>query len=106
MQGLLSGEKDDKTTVEGALLESLTSLDGFHQLISEPTHLPPTSTSSTDLIFTDQSNSVVNSGTHSSLNPKCHHQITYCKLNLKIEYPLLYQHLVWDYERVLKGPSS
>ena len=64
--------KNDKTTVEGAHLEALTSLHGFHQLISEPTHLLPTSTSCIDLIFTDQSNLVVDSGTHSSLNHKCH----------------------------------
>ena len=91
--------KNDKTTVEGACLEALTSLHGFHQLISESTHLLPTSTSCIDLIFTDQSNLVVDSGIHSSLNPKCYHQITYCKLNLNIKYPLPYQHLVWDYKR-------
>ena len=91
--------KNDKTTVEGARLEALTSSHGFHQLISEPTHLLPTSTSCTDLIFTDQSNLVVDSGTHSTLNPKCHHQITYCKLNLNIKYPPPYQRLVWDYKR-------
>ena len=58
--------KNDKTTVEGARLEALTSLHGFHQLISEPTHLLPTSTSCIDLIFTDQSNSVVDSGAYKS----------------------------------------
>ena len=88
--------KNDKTTVEGARLEALTSSHGFHQLISEPTHLPPTSTSCTDLIFTDQSNLVADSGTHSTLNPKCHHQITYCQLNLNIKYPPPYQRLVWN----------
>ena len=69
--------KNDKTTVEGARLEALTSLHGFHQLISEPTHILPTSTSSIDLIFTDLSSLAVDNGTHSTLNPKCHHQITY-----------------------------
>ena len=29
----------------------------------------------------------------------CHHQITYCKFNLIIEYPPPYQRLVWDYKR-------
>ena len=42
---------------------------------------------------------VVDSGTHSTLNPKCHYQITYCKLNLNIKYPPPYQRLVWDYKR-------
>ena len=62
--------KNEKTTVEGAHLEALTSLHGFHQLISEPTHLLPTSTSCTDLIFTDQLHLVVDTATHSTLNPK------------------------------------
>ena len=91
--------KNDKTTVESAYLEALTSLHGFHQLILEPTHLLPTSTSCIDLIFTDQSNLLVDCYTNSSLNPKCHHQITYCKLNLNIKYPPPYQRLVWDYKR-------
>ena len=91
--------KNDNTTVEGALLGALTYLNGFHQLISEPTNLLSTSTSCIDLIFTNQSNLVVDSGTHSTLNPKCHHQITYCKLNLNIKYPPPYQRLVWDYKR-------
>ena len=49
---------------------TLTSLHGFHQLISEPNHFLPASTSCDDLIFTDQSNLVVDSGAHSPLNPK------------------------------------
>ena len=93
-----SWSKNGKTTVDGALLEALTSLHGLHKLISEPTHLP-TSTFCIDVVFTDQSNLIVADGTHSSLNPKCHHQITYCKLNLNIKYPPLYEQLVWDYKR-------
>ena len=93
-----SWSKNGKTTVDGALLEALTSLHGLHKLISEPTHLP-TSTFCIDVVFTDQSNLIVADGTHSSLNPKCHHQITYCKLNLNIKYPPPYQRLVWDYKR-------
>ena len=61
--------------------------------------LLPTSTSCIDLIFTDQPNLVVDSGTNSTLNPKCHHQITYCKLSLNIKYRPPYQRLVWDYKR-------
>ena len=83
----LSWWKKDKTTAEGIHLEALTSLHNFHQLVSEPTHLLPQSNSCIDLIFTDQPNLVVNCGTHASLNSKCHHQITHCKLNLKTEYP-------------------
>ena len=55
--------KEKKTTTEGTHLETLTSLRNFHQLISEPTHLPPHSNSCIDLIFTDQPNLIVNCGT-------------------------------------------
>ena len=89
----------DKTTIEGTQLESLTSVYGFHQLISQPTHLLPQTSSCIDLIFTDQPNLIVDSGVHPSLHSNCHHQITYCKLNLNIEYPPPYERLVWDYNR-------
>ena len=73
----------------------------LHELkhVSEPTHLLLASTSCIDLIFKDQSNSVVDGGTHSTLNPICHHQITYWKLNPNIKYPPPHQWLVWDYKR-------
>ena len=51
-----------------------------------------------DLIFINQNNFIMDSGVHASLNPNCHHQIVYAKLNLKIEYPPLYERLVWDYK--------
>ena len=35
---------------------------------------------------------------HTLLHPNCHHQIVFSKLNLKIEYPPLYERLVWDYK--------
>ena len=59
----------------------------------------PSSSSCIDLIFTDQPSLVVSSGAHPSLHANCHHQITYCKLNLKIEYPPPYQHLVWNFKK-------
>ena len=52
-----------------------------------------------NLTFTSQPNLVVNCGTHPTLNTKCHHQIMHCKLNLKIEYPPLFEQLVWNYKK-------
>ena len=72
---------------------------GFDQLISDPTHILPASSSCIDLIFTDQPNLVVDSGVHPSLHTNCHHQITYCNINLMIVYPPPYEHFVWDYKR-------
>ena len=74
--------------------DTLTSPYGLHQLINGPTHILPSSSSCIDLIFTNQPGLVINSGTHSSIHVNYHHQITYCKLNLKIKYPPPYQHLV------------
>ena len=65
-------------------LDALTSSYGLQQLVNEPTHIP-SSSSCIDLIVTDQPSLVVSSGAHPSLHANCHHQITYCKLNLKTE---------------------
>ena len=56
-----------------------------------------------DLIFTDQPNYVIDCGTHPSLNQNCHHQITFCQLNLKVEYPPPYQCLVWNFRKSNNG---
>ena len=84
----------DKITTEGTQLESLTSVHGFQQLISQTTHLLPQSSSRIDFIFRDHSNVIVDSGVHPSLHSNCHHQITHCKVNLKVEYPPPYERLV------------
>ena len=41
---------------------------------------------------------VTESGVHPSSHPKCHHQIIFAKLNLKVEYLLLYECSIWDYK--------
>ena len=96
----------DSTTVEGTRLDSLVSTRGFHQLISETTHILHNSLSCTDLIFTDQPSLVVDSGVHPTLHENCHHQIPYCKLNLKTEYPPPYERLVWDFKRAGVNPIT
>ena len=39
------------------------------------------------------------SGVHASLFRRCHHQIIFAKVNLKIYYPPPYERLVWDYSK-------
>ena len=77
----------DITNNEGIQIESISSLYGLSQLISEPTHILQNSSSCIDLIFTDQPNLVINSGIKPSLHENCHHQITYVKFNLQMIYP-------------------
>ena len=89
---------NDSTSNEGFHIESLTSFYGFSQLISNPTHILPTTSSCIDLIFTDQPNLIMDSGVYSSLHPNCHHQIVFSKINLKIEYPPPYERIIWDYK--------
>ena len=88
----------DSTTMEGTRLDSLISTHGFHQLISEPTHILRNLLSCIELIFTDQPSLVVHSGVHPTLHESYHHQITYCKLNLKIVYPLPNERLIWNFK--------
>ena len=87
------------TSFEGSHIDSLTTTYGFHQLILDPTHLLPNSSSCIDLIFTDQQNLAADSGVHPTLHGNCHHQIIFSKFNLMIEYPPPYQQLVWDYKK-------
>ena len=89
----------DINTTEGSKLFSLTSSNGFSQLINEPTHIQANSSSCIDLILTDQPNLSMNSGVHSSLHPNCHHHIVHSRFNLNIYYPPPYQRLIWDYKK-------
>ena len=90
--------KNDLSTSEGTQVNSLTTSYGLSQIISDPTHILPNSSSCIDLIYTNQPNLVTESGVHPFLHPKCHHQIVFGKLNLKVEYPPLYERLIWDYK--------
>ena len=87
------------TTTEGALLDSLRTPFNMKQMITDPTHILENTSSYIDVIFTTQPNIILDSGIHSSLHPKCHHQIIYSKLNLKIEYPPPYTREIWDYNK-------
>ena len=78
---------NNKATAEGAKLDYLTSLYGMKQVITEPKHILENSSSCIDLIFSNQPNVITDSGVHPTLHSKCHHQIIYSKLNLKIEKP-------------------
>ena len=89
----------DTNTSEGVQFDGLTSLHGLCQLINESVHILSSSLSCVDLIFTSQPSLFINSGTHPSLHANFHHQITYCKLNLNIKYPLPHQRLVWNFRK-------
>lgn len=89
---------NDDTSNAGMAIENITQQFGLHQLINEPTHVLPNSSSCIDLTFTSQPNLVVESGVHASLHPNCHHQIVFAKFNLHISYPPPYLREVWHYQ--------
>ena len=85
------------------LIDTLMVTRGFKHLISDATHMLSQSLSCIDLIFTDQPNYVIDCGIHPSLNQNCHHQITFCNVNLTVEYPPSYQCLVWNFKKPNNG---
>ena len=95
---------NDITNPNGTLIDSLMTTHDFKQLISDATHILPQSLSCTDLIFSDQPKSVIDCGTHPSLNKNCHCQITFCKLNIRVEHPPPYQCLVWNFKKSNNEP--
>ena len=54
--------ENDSNNTEGVTIDNLSSAYGSKQLIAEPTHILPTSSSCIDLLFTNESNMVVNNG--------------------------------------------
>ena len=91
--------KRDKTTYEVSKIDATTSKLGLQQLIKEPTHILTDSSSCIDLLFTSQSNPVMESGVYSSLHQNCHHEIIYAKINLKVCYLPPYEREIWHYQR-------
>ena len=89
----------DITTTEGIQLETTTAIYRLQQLIDKPTHILKNSSSCIDLIFTNQSNLIVNRGTHPSLHENCQHQINFGKAWPRVEYPLSYKLHVWHYAK-------
>ena len=88
---LSSWKTDDNDTLEGICINDLTSSYGLTQMISDPTHILPTSSSCIDLIFCNQTNMVTNCGVLPSLHTSCHHQIIYANLNFNISIPPPYE---------------
>ena len=93
----------DITSLDDTQTDSLTTVHGFKQIILDPTRILPRSSSCIDLVFTDQPNFVIDCGTHPSFHPNCYHQITFCKLNLKVEYPPTYEPVVWNFKKSNNG---
>ena len=89
----------DITRDQGRKIEGVTSQNGLHQEINQPTHILNNSSSCIDLIFNSQPNFLIESGVHPSLHQNCHHQIIFAKFNLGIVYPPPYERKNWHYQK-------
>ena len=93
----------DTTDVGGREIQSLAAQHGLQQLIDEPTHIPPnTSSSCIDLIFSLGNHLILDSGVLPSLYSRCHHQVTFCKVNFKIPLLPSYTRRIWDFSQANK----
>ena len=91
---------DGDSNTEGTQFNILFSELGLSQLISEPTHFREhCRPSCIDLIICDQPNLVIGSGVGPSLDPVCKHQITFCKLSIKIPRIPPFQRLAWHFDQ-------
>ena len=91
---------DGDETPEGREIEEMFSSLGMSQIISEPTNFDPgKKPSCIDLIVTDQPNIVMDSGTRTSLDQLCHHEIIYCRVNFRIPPPLPFERKIWHFNR-------
>ena len=86
--------KNDLSTSEGTQVDSLTTSYGLSQIISDPTHSLPNSSSCFDLFFTNQPNLVTESGPQSR-DPLRKTSIGNCPLNQLIH--LRYQKPIGRY---------
>ena len=99
MHNYQTGVIYDISNNEGVQIDSITSIECLEKLIYEPTHVLSNSSSCIDLIFTNEPNLVVDSGTHPFLHPNCYHIIIHCKINLQVEYLQPYQRHLWNYDK-------
>ena len=77
---------EEKISFEGETIENVTSQLELHQIMNLSIYFQ-NSSSCIDIIFTSQSNRVIESGNRSSLHSSCHHQIVFANFHLKICYP-------------------
>ena len=78
--------KNDINNLQGQELDSLTLSAGYNQIIDKPTHVINTSMSCIDLIFCTNQSVISNHGVDVSIFDKCHHNIIYGKVNIRVPY--------------------
>ena len=91
--------KNDITNLTGEEIDSLTSSAGYAQIIEKPTHILNNSMSCNDLIFCTNKNIISNHGVDVSFFDKCHHNIIFGKIDIRVPFPTIFVCEVWDYSK-------
>ena len=91
--------------LQGQELDSLTLLAGHNQIIDKPTHVINNSMSCIDLIFCTNQSVISNHGVDVSIFDKCHHNIIYGKINIRVPLPPTYVREVWGYKASIENFS-
>ena len=91
--------KNDITNTPGQEIDSLTSSSGNAQIIEKPTLVVNNPMSCKDLIFCTNKNIISNHGVDVTIFEKCHHNIIYGKINIRVPLPSIYICEVWDYSK-------
>ena len=68
-------------------------------MIDEPTHILNNSMSCIDLIFCTNKNIISNHGVDVSIFDKCHHNIIFSNIDIRVPLPLIFVREVWDYSK-------
>ena len=84
--GGLNAKSNNWYTGDKTIYEAMTSPFGLQQIINKRTHNLEKSPYCIDLIFSPQSNLVIDSGMHFRFLLYCHHQVVLTKFNLKSTY--------------------
>ena len=79
------------TNTPGQEIDSLTSSAEYAQIVDKPTHVLNNSMSCKNIIS--------NHGDDVTIFEKCHHNIIYGKINIRVPLPPVYICEVWDYSK-------
>ena len=91
--------RNDITNFAGKEIDFLTSSAGYTQIIDKPTHVINKSKSCIDLIFCTNQNVISKYGVDASLFDKCHHNVIYGKINIRVPLPPVFIREVWNYSK-------
>ena len=91
--------QNDITNSAGQEIDSLTLSVGYKQIIDKPIYIVNNSMSFIDLLFCTNQNTIPNYGVNVSIFDKCHHNIIFGKVNIRVPLPPLYIHELWNYSQ-------